>query len=235
LVLTPDTPNEAFLREVDENLRRDQARDFAKRYGTWLIATVILFLAGVGAYLYWQDRQQKKAAEQSEELVSIYNDIGGGRKKNAERRLKPLEDSGNDMVRTLALLTEAAIALDNNDKPGAIQKYQAITADKSLPGPYRDLALLRSTSLQFDSLKPEEVISRLEPLAKPGEPWFGTAAEMTAMAYVKQGRKDSAAKLFAAIAADEAAPQSLRTRSAQIAGTLGVDATASLAEPAQQE
>ena len=235
MVLTPDTPNEAFLREVDDNLRRDQARDFAKKYGSWLIAAVVLFLAGVAAYLYWQNYQQKKAAEQSEELVSIYNDIGGGRSKNAERRLKPLEDSGNDMVRTLTLLTEAALALDKNDKAGAIQKYQAISADKGLPGPYRDLALLRSTALQFDSLKPDEVISRLEPLAKPGEPWFGSAAEMTAMAYIKQGHNDSAAKLFAAIAADKAAPQSLRTRSAQIAGTLGVDATASLVEPAKQE
>lgn len=235
MVLTPDTPNEAFLREVDENLRRDQARDFAKRYGKWLIAAVVLFLAAVGGYLYWQNRQQEKAAAQSEELVSIYNDIGAGRKDNAVRRLKPLEDSGNSLVRALTMLTEAAIALDANDRDAALKKYQAIAGDGSLPQPYRDLALIRSTALQFDDIKPEEVISRMEPLAKPGQPWFGTAAEMTAMAYLKQGNKDSAAKLFAAIAADKKAPQSLRSRSAQIAGTLGVDATASMVQSAQQE
>ena len=35
----PDAPNEAFLREVDDNLRREQFETFAKRYGVesvWL-------------------------------------------------------------------------------------------------------------------------------------------------------------------------------------------------------
>jgi hypothetical protein len=235
LVENPDTPNETFLREVDENLRRDQMRDLARQYGGWLFGAVLLFLAAVGGYLYWQNRQKEKSAAQSEELVSIYNDIGSGKTDVAIRRLKPLEEAGNDLTRSLAILTEAALALDSNDRATAIAKYQALSNDGDAPEPYRNLATIRSATLQFDSLKPHEVISRMEPLAKPGEPWFGTAAELTAMAYIKQGRKDAAAKLFAAIAADKQAPSSLRTRSAQIAGTLGIDATAALAQQAQQE
>ena len=57
MALTPDTPNESFLREVDENLRRDQLESFAKAYGKWLIGAVILFLAAVGGYLFWQNKQ----------------------------------------------------------------------------------------------------------------------------------------------------------------------------------
>ena len=70
---------------------------------------------------------------------------------------------------------------------------------------------------------------RLEPLAKPGEPWFGTAGEMTALALVKQGKKQEAGQLFAAIAKDKTVPQSIRDRAVQVAGTLGVDASAALA------
>ena len=40
----PPDINETFLREVDENLRRDQLQDFFKAYGGWLIAGVVLFL-----------------------------------------------------------------------------------------------------------------------------------------------------------------------------------------------
>ena len=47
MALTPDR-GEIFLQEVDENYRRDRARDFAKRYGKWLVAAVILLLAAVG-------------------------------------------------------------------------------------------------------------------------------------------------------------------------------------------
>lgn len=235
MVLTPDTPNESFLREVDENLRRDQARDFAKKYGGWLVAAVVLFLAGVLAWLYWQDHQQKQAEAQSEALMKIYSQIGAGQTKAAQQGLQGLESAGNPIVRTLALLTEAAVALDGNDRATALSKYNAVANDGHAPQPYRDLALIRSTMLQFDQMKPEDVIARLQPLVKPGEPWFGTAGEMTAMAYLKQGNKAAAGKLFAQIAADPSAPPSLRTRSAQIAGTLGVDAAASLPHSLQQE
>jgi hypothetical protein len=85
--------------------------------------------------------------------------------------------------------------------------------------------------MEFDTLRPEQVIERLRPLAKPGNPWFGSAGELTAMAMVKQGKKNEAGRLFAANAADRQVPESNRARSVQIAGTLGVDASASMPTP----
>lgn len=233
MALTPDTPNEAFLREVDENLRRDRMQDFGKKYGLLLIAAVVLLLAAIGGWLYWQNRQQEQAAAQSEELMSIYNDIGAGNTEQARKRLEPLESSDNDVVRALALLTDAAIALDGNERTAALAKYRVIAGDGGLPEAYRNLGLIRATALEFDTIKPEEVVARLEPLTKPGNPWFGTAGEMTAMAYIKQGQNDRAGRLFAAIAADGQVPETIRNRAVQIAGTLGVDASAALPQTAQ--
>ena len=205
---------------------------FAKTYGKWLIAAVILFLAAVGGYLFWQNKQKEKAAAQSEELTSIYNQVGNGGIEGAKKKLQPLESANNDVVRALALLTQAAVALGSNDRNTALAKYRAITADKSIPDPYRDLALIRATALEFDQIKASDVVSRLEPLTKPGEPWFGSAGELTAMAYLKDGQKDKAARLFAAIANDKQVPDTVRNRAMQIAGTLGVDVGA-IAQPAQ--
>ena len=227
MALTPDT-GESFLREVDENLRRDQLADMGKQYGGWIIAGVVLFLAAIGGWLYWQDRQVKKAQEQSETLASIYADIAAEKTANVPQRLKPLEASNNDIVSATARLAQAAVALENNDRATALAKYKDVAGDDGLPRAYRDLATLRSAALEFDSLKPEQVIERLAPLTKSGEPWFGSAGELTAMAYLKQGQKAKAGKLFADIAADQQVPPSIRTRAVQLAGTLGVDATASL-------
>lgn len=234
MALTPDTQNESFLKEVDENLRRDQMRDFAKSYGKWLVAGVVLFLAAIAGWLYWQDRKQQDAAGKSEELSAIFTDIGGGRLNNAKPRLQALENTDNDIVRASALLTQAAIALEANDRATALAKYKALTQD-DLPEIYQQLGLVRATTLEFDAIKPEEVIARMQPLAKAGEPWFGTAGELTAMAYLKQGQKQPAARLFAAIAADRSTPETLRSRATQIAGTLGVDATAPPAASNKQE
>ena len=229
----PTDSDDTFLREVDENLRRDQLRDWARKYGWWLVGALVLFLAAVGGWLYWLERQRAEAAEDSELLSQIYTDIGSGKMATVPKRLDALADDGKGAVRATALFTGAAVALEQNDRAAATAKYNAIANDDDLAAPYRDLGLIRATSLEFDALKPEQVIARMEPMAKPGNPWFGSAGELTAMALIKQGKRNEAGRLFAAIAADRQVPDSIRARAVQIAGTLGVDASASLSAIAQ--
>ena len=228
-----DVPNEAFLREVDENLRREQMETFAKRYGKWLIAGLILFLIAVGGYLYWQQKQQERSQAQSEELTPVYDQIGNRNLDPAKKRLEKLEQANNDVVRAAASLAQAAVALEKNDRAGALAKFHSVADDGGLPKPYRDAALIRATTLEFDSLKPQDVISRMEPLAKPGNPWFGSAGELTAMAYLKMGQKDKAGRLFASMASDKTVPETIRNRAQQIAGTLGIDVNAASAQASQ--
>lgn len=227
LAVTPD-PSEAFVREVDENLRLDQQREFARKHGNKIIAAMVLLLAAIGGYMYWQNRQQAQSAKDSETLSAVMTDIGAGNVDGVENRLKPLEGSASEGIAAQAKLTRAAVSLQKGDRATAVGLYRDLAGDRSLARPYRDLATVRLAALEFDTIKPDEVISRLEDLAKPGNPWFGSAGELTAMALLKQNKKAEAGKLFAAIAADKTVPDTLRSRAVQIAGTLGVDATASL-------
>ena len=229
----PPNITDTFMREVDENLRRDRARDFAKKYGTWLIGALVLFLAASGAWIYWQQRQVKQSEAQVEQLAQIYGSIASGNVRQAPPKLDALAADSEGAVRASALFTRAAIAIEQRDTNLALAKYREVAADEDMPRPYRDLALIRQTALEFDKMKPDEVIARLAPLAKPGTPWFGSAGELTAAALLKQGKRDEAGRLFAAIAKDKSVPEQLRGRSVQIAGTLGVDASAALSGPAQ--
>lgn len=234
MALPPDS-SETFFKEVEENLRRDQFQSFFKTYGAWIAAAVVLFLGAVGGWIYWEQRQQQQSAAQSEEMHAVFGDIADQQLKTVPQRLDKLDDSSNDIVKASAILAQAAIALDKNDRPAAISKYRQIAGDESLPQAYRDLGTIRVTALEFDAIAPEQVIARLQPLAKAGNPWFGSAGEMTALAYLKQGKKTEAGRMFAAVAADRQVPRTIRSRAVQIAGTLGVDASASLPALEQQD
>jgi hypothetical protein len=224
----PTDSGETFLREVDENLRRDQLQDMAKKYGVWIGAAVVLLLAAIGGWIYWQDRQEKAAAENSVVLAQIYTDIGAGKLGNVPQRLDALATDTSGALRASAMLTQAAVAIEQGDRAAATAKFNEVAADGDLPQPYRDLGLIRAATMEFDTIRPEQVIARLQALAKPGSPWFGSAGELTAMALIKQGKKTEAGRLFAAIAADRQVPDSIRARAVQIAGTLGVDTSASM-------
>jgi hypothetical protein len=229
----PPDITDTFVREVDENLRRDRLRDFFQENKGWLIAAVVLFLAVSAGTIWFQQHRVQRSEAEVEQLAQIYKDIGTGNTAKVPQQLGDLSHAGSKAVRASALFTRAAFALQQNDTKTAIATYKSISDDSSLPQPYRDAALIRGTALEFDQMQPDQVIARLQPLAKAGNPWFGSAGEMTALALIKQGKKQEAGQLFAAIAKDKTVPQSIRDRAIQIAGSLGVDASAALGPQAQ--
>jgi hypothetical protein len=227
LALAPGESSETFIREVDENLRRSQAEDFFQRWGKLLIAALVLLLVAVGGYLWWQSQQREETAAQSEQLAAVIQDVTAGNVRAADAQLAQIAAQGGDYS-GLAQMTAAALALQTGERAKALATYQAVAADEGQPEAVRTVALLRQTALEFDAMKPEAVIARLQPYTQPGNPWFGTAGEMTAMAMLKQNRRTEAGRLFGQIAADKNLPESMRSRAVQIAGTLGVDATAQM-------
>lgn len=216
--------NEAFYREVDEEVRREQLTGYWNRYGKAMIAAIVLLLAAIGGYLWWQQQKQVKAGEQGEMMTAAFDDINSVKAKEAGAKLDQLSKEGSDGYRAAAMLTKADFALQNGDQAAAVAAFRKVADDQGLPEAYRNLALVRMTATQFDTLNPDVVINRLRPLARAGNPWFGSAGEMMAIAYLKQNKPQLAAPIFAALAKDEKVPQSLRSRAVQMAGSLGVDA-----------
>lgn len=223
MAVTPQD-NEAFFREVDDALRQDKLTSFWTRYGRWLVALILLGLLAFGGWLWWNHQAQQKAGERGEELAKTFEALEAGDKAEAAKQADALGDAGQPGYRAAAMLIKAAIALEGGDDKAAIAQYKAIGADEKLGQPYRDLALIRQTALEFDQMQPQQVIDRLKPLAVEGNPWFGSAGEMVAIAYMKLRKPELAGPLFAAMSKDEGVPETIRTRAVQMAGLLGVDA-----------
>lgn len=231
MALTPQN-EETFFREVDEELRRDQLGSFWRRYGRLVAAGLVVALALFAGVLYWQHRQAEQAGIAGEQLSAALNDVSENKPDAAKPALATLSTSKIEGYRATARLTSAALALDKRDDKAAVAQYAAIAADTGIAQPFRDLALIRQTAVEYDTLPPATVVARLKSLAVAGNPWFGSAGELVALAYQKMGKADLAGPLFAAMAKDKDVPETIRTRAQRLAGLLGVDAVAQPAGPA---
>lgn len=216
--------NSGFLREVDEEVRRDQSAEFWRRWGLWIGIGIVLLLAAIGGYMWWTNQQRAEAEQETQQLDAILNDLGEGRTQNVDERLEALMASSRPGIRAAALFTRAGHAVETGDMETAISLFGEAAGDEDLPRQYRDIALIRQTALQFEDLEPQQVVDRLAELARPESPWFGSAAELTALALMRQGENERAGRLFAEIAGAEDVPESLKVRAMQLAGVLGVDA-----------
>ena len=121
-------------------------------------------------------------------------------------------------------MLQASIAMQEGRIDDAVAFYAQVAADEDAAPVLRDLASIREITANYDQRDPDEVIDRLKSLAVPGNPWFGSAGELVAMAYLEKGQRDQAGTLFGELAKSEEVPESLRSRARQMAGLLGVDA-----------
>lgn len=212
------------MREVDEAVRQDEAAQFARRYGKLMAGLLVLALVAFGGWLWWRDHRENQLEKGSEQLVQALDQLEAGNRAAADTQLTPIAKDGTPALSAGAKMIQAGVLQQKGDSAGAAKAFFAIADDKDAPEAYRNLALIRAISINFDNMKPADVIARLKPLATPGNPWFGSAGELVGMAYLKQGRKDLAGPLFASIAKDKDTPQSLQARTRQMAGVLGYDA-----------
>lgn len=233
LAVRKDREQEVLLREVDEAVRQDQLGSMIQRYRWPVGIGLVLALAALGGGLAWRDYSESKLEEKSERLIAVFDDLQAGKVEQADGELKALAGS-NTATGISARLTRAAIALRDNRRDEGVKLYESIAADAGAPQAYRDLATVRAVAANYEKMDPQQVIDRLKPLATPGNPWFGSAGEMVAMAYLKQGKENLAGPLFVAIAKDENVPQTLRSRTRQIAGLLGYDAVTDVDKTLEQ-
>lgn len=230
MALTPTTPtpsneDEVLIREIDEAVREDALMTFLKDHGAKMLGAIIALIAALGGYMLWHNYSEGQLETQSEALISALDYADQRDFKTASEKVAPLlADGSSPGARTAAQFLQAAAALEQGDRAKATSLYKAIAADAKAPSALRDLAKVRDVSINFDTMKPSAVIAALGPLAKPGNPYFGSAGELVAMAHLESGNRAEAGKLFAQIAKDEDLPETLRSRSRQMAGLMGVDA-----------
>lgn len=148
--------------------------------------------------------------------------LEAGNTAAALERLDGVEGEGTPAIS--AKMLRAGLLAEEGNAEEAAKLFAEVAANEGAPETLRDIALIRQVTVQFDSMAPAEVVAKLQPLATPGEPFFATAGELVAHAYLKQGKRAEAGALLGQIARDDATPEGTRARVLNMAGVLGVDA-----------
>ena len=158
-----------FFREVDEEYRRDRIMQIWTRHSGLIIAALVLLIAAVGGWRYWQhvERTRAEAAgSRYEEAVSLAREK---KTEEAEKALEAVAKEAPGGYRLLARFRLAAELGQKNPNEGA-KAYDALAADAAVNGVWQDLARLRAAMLRFDTAEASAIRPALERLAAPTEP-----------------------------------------------------------------
>jgi hypothetical protein len=203
--------NDEFIREVDEEYRRDQVAQFWARHNGVIIGLAVLLVLAVAGWRYWQYTEQTRAQAAAVRYQEALQLSSEGKSEEAERVLEAL---AKDATGGYALLTRFRLAAEmgrDNAEEGA-KAFDALAADGDLDVTWRDLARLRATLLRMDSAELAAVRESLQPLTGASNPWRHTARELIGLSALKAGDMDEAGRWFHQVAADRETPAPLRQR-----------------------
>jgi hypothetical protein len=204
--------NDEFIREVDEEYRRDQITQIWQRYNGIIIAVVVLVVAGVGGWRFWQHRQEtlaQEAAVRYEEALRLSSENKSQEAQAAfEAVVKEDAETGYAVLARFRLAAE----LGQQSAENGASAFDALANDSSVPALWKDLARLRAAWLRLDTAEPAALRQAVEPLAAPTNTWRHSARELLGLSGLKAGDMEYAGRWFDQIAADRETPAALRQR-----------------------
>jgi len=203
--------NDEFIREVDEEYRRDQMAKIWARYNGLIIGVVALIVVGVGGWRYWEHVQETRAQAAAMRYEDALKLAGENKTQEADAALEALAKEGDTGYSLLARFRLAAERGRQNAEQGAAA-YDALANDSAIQPVWRDLARLRAAWLRLDTAEPAKLREALEPMAAPGQAWRHSARELLGLSGLKAGDMDYAGRWFDQIAADRETPPALRQR-----------------------
>lgn len=221
-----DPAGDLLIKEVDEDLRREQYAKLWRAYGKYAIAGAVAIVIGVAGHQVWQSWRDKQFQKDAAEFAAAETLIDSGKSRDAEAKLAEIagKDGGSGFG-VAAAFRHAQLQSEAGDVTGAVATYDALS-HSGAPSLFRDLAVLKGAMLTLDSADPEGLVKKLQPLADTGNPWRFTATEMLALLANRQGDHAKAVSYYQKLADDAGAPQDIRARATEMIAALGGAAAA---------
>jgi hypothetical protein len=202
---------DSLLREVDEELRRERLLKLWEQYGTYVVAAVVLVVAGIGGYKYYEHRSALAAEAAGARMAVATRDAAQNRTAEAQKALDDIVATGPSNYALLARLRLAAANRAAGKTAEAASAYEAI-ATAGVDPLLRDYARLQAAMLSLDRADFTDMQNRLNDLAADGNAWRFSARELLGLAAQKAGKTDEARKYFSGLLGDRSTPPGVGER-----------------------
>lgn len=210
-----------ILREVDDDMRRQQLQAFWAENRLWILGGIILAIVATGSVTFWRGYMRQENMQATAQLMT------------ALETPDTLAKLGDDPAAldsaahaALARLAAADRHLKAGEKDKALALFDALAADRRAPDALRDLGRLYAAGQRLDTAPADQLEKDLSALTRANAPWRFTALEYLALLYAREGRMKDAAEKLAQISGDPMAPQDARTRAFTLHELYSADAAA---------
>lgn len=223
---------DTFMREVQEEIRRERLAQLWDRYGAIGIGLAVALVVGVGIYQYAQHTNLAAREKAGLEFEAAARLASEGKTVEAQKAFDAIVKTAPGGYGTLARLRAAGALAAEGKRVEAVAAYDAVVQDAGSDVLLRDFAAVQAALLRVDEADWTEMQNRLKDLTNDTNAWRAPARELLGLAAFKAGNQDEARKAFEQVLADTSAPPSTAER-ARVMMTILTEAALTKSAPAK--
>lgn len=199
--------NFAMFEEINEELKHDQMVAFVRQNLKMIVSILVTVILGIIIYSTWQDRQKRKMEDITNALLTVVQNPSS----KDERMLgKLLESAPAELRPVLMLMKSGKQLMMGESAEKTLQPILDLSNRRGVDLIWKDLAVLIYAS--YSTKSSQELIKMLEPLTEEKRPFRFSAMEFIAMAYINDGKDETAVEYLEKILNNNEAPKSMRER-----------------------
>jgi hypothetical protein len=198
-----------IFREVDEDVRRDKAAEFWKKYQNYIIGLAVLIVLGTAGWRFYANQRQQVAEAAGAQFAKAMELDSAGKQADAAAAFAKIVADGPAGYKVLARFASAALEA-KSDAAGAIAAYDALASDPAVVPLFQQTARLRAALLRLDAGERDKAKAALEALAAPTGAYRQTAREMLGVIALSAQDYENAGKWLDMVAADPDAPPNVQ-------------------------
>ena len=221
-----------LFEEVEEQLRSDRYRTFARKVLPWLLGLVVVALVAAVGWWGWSHFREQAISKASEQYAAGLSAMEQGNSAQAVKIFTEVSKSQAKGYKTLALIQLGGFRLQQKDAAGAVKLFDEAAA--AAPGPVlADAARLKSAFALLDTAPAKDVEARLTPLLADGRPYRVQAREALAFTKLNAGDLAGARGDFVVISGMLDAPEGARARAKAAIGLIDSGSAKAVAQTAR--
>lgn len=215
------TMQDAFIREVDEDLKNESMKKLWDKYGLFVLLIVIVSLTVAVSYESIKSWYIKRAENRTEGYAVALSMQNQGLFDDSLEALDSIINQKMGTYAELAEMQKANILLEQNKEKEALALLEKIANDKSRSLQLRDTALIKLASYRQDGATFEEMSELLSSITKSKDnAWYAVAEDMLATILLRDGNIEQAKEIYNALLENQDTPDDLKNRIKDILSVL---------------
>ncbi len=210
-----------FIREVDDEVRREQQLKLWRKYGSYAIGGAVVVVALTTSLIGWRNYQASARDAESMAFRAATARLEQGDLGAATDAFSALSIDGGAGYAALASLHEAQARKDAGDAAGAVAVLDRLANDSGAEDSLRQIAAVAALLQVMNRASDEGIEDRLAALSDIDSPWSDTIRELSGLVALQRGQTETARGIFADLANDPAVTTGVRVRAEELLAALG--------------